>query len=133
VGFTQALKSVKDPSKTFDLNLKRTSTLPSLIYFQISKLIFDILLWGHYKYPILFLIPDGIVLAHLGCMSHGIFIESSLHNLFSSNIKVDIRHPAVGLRCRNPPRHLSLKCLGWFLHLKPTAECQISTLIFEKK
>jgi hypothetical protein len=26
-----------------------------------------------------------------------------------------------------------LKCLGGFLHLKPTAGCQISTLIFEKK
>jgi hypothetical protein len=24
-----------------------------------------------------------------------------------SNINVDIRHSAVGLRCRNPPRHLS--------------------------
>jgi hypothetical protein len=24
-----------------------------------------------------------------------------------------------------------LKCLGGFLHLKPTAECQISTLIFD--
>jgi hypothetical protein len=23
-----------------------------------------------------------------------------------SNINVDIRHSAVGLRCRNPPRHL---------------------------
>jgi hypothetical protein len=26
-----------------------------------------------------------------------------------------------------------LKCLGGFLHLKPTVGCQISTLIFEKK
>jgi hypothetical protein len=25
-----------------------------------------------------------------------------------------------------------LKCLGGFLHLKPTVGCQISTLIFEK-
>ena len=25
----------------------------------------------------------------------------------SLHIKVDIWHPAVGLRCRNPPRHLS--------------------------
>jgi hypothetical protein len=62
----------------------------------------------------------------------------------------------VGLRCRNPPRHLSqlkaqeiplietpvkgiarafnrLKYLGAFLHFKPTVGCQISTLIFEKK
>ena len=26
-----------------------------------------------------------------------------------------------------------LKCLGGIMHLKPTAECQISTLIFENK
>ena len=26
-----------------------------------------------------------------------------------------------------------LKCLGGIMHLKPTEECQISTLIFEKK
>jgi hypothetical protein len=52
---TQALKSVKDPGNTFDLNPKWARTLPSLIYFswdinrdhpsikknQISKLIFD--------------------------------------------------------------------------------------------
>ena len=25
----------------------------------------------------------------------------------SLDIKVDIRHPAVGLRCGNPPRHLN--------------------------
>jgi hypothetical protein len=30
-----------------------------------------------------------------------------LSTIFFSNIKVDIWHPAVGLRCRNPPRHLS--------------------------
>jgi hypothetical protein len=35
-----------------------------------------------------------------------IFIENPLHNCFS-NIKVDISHPAVGLRCIIPPRHLS--------------------------
>jgi hypothetical protein len=29
---TQALKSVKDPSNTFDLNPKWSRTLPSLIY-----------------------------------------------------------------------------------------------------
>jgi hypothetical protein len=60
----------------------------------------------------------------------------------------------VGLRCRNPPRHFSqLKAreillieipsvnqryflrlyLGGFLHLKPTAGCQISTLVFKTK
>jgi hypothetical protein len=53
---TQALKSVKGPGNTFDLNSKWSRTLPSLIYFswniyrdppplkknQISKLIFEI-------------------------------------------------------------------------------------------
>jgi hypothetical protein len=52
---TQALRSVKDPGNTFDLNPKWSGTLPSLIYLswdiyrdphsikknQISKLIFD--------------------------------------------------------------------------------------------
>jgi hypothetical protein len=51
----QALKSVKDPGNTFDINPKWSRTLPSLIYFswdiyrdphsieknKISKLIFD--------------------------------------------------------------------------------------------
>jgi hypothetical protein len=36
----------------------------------------------------------------------GIFIETPLLNLFS-NIKFDIWHHAVGLRCGNPPRHLN--------------------------
>jgi hypothetical protein len=31
---TQALKSVKDPGNTFDLNPKLARTLPSLIYFS---------------------------------------------------------------------------------------------------
>jgi hypothetical protein len=37
---------------------------------------------------------------------YGIFIEIPLHNFFS-NIRIDISHPAVGLRCIIPPRHLS--------------------------
>jgi hypothetical protein len=89
----------------------------------------------------------------------------------SLDIKVDIWHPAVGLRCGHPPMHLSQlktwaislietpsgqelcrpwyifyeifieitphrvfswhKCLGGFLHLKPAAGCQISTLTFD--
>jgi hypothetical protein len=55
---TQALQSAKGPGNTFDLNLKWARTLPSLIYFSwdiyrdpSSKLIFDTLLWGLYKYP----------------------------------------------------------------------------------
>jgi hypothetical protein len=57
---TQALKSVKGPRNIFEWNPKRARTLPSLIYFswniyrsplhnfffQISKLIFDTLLWA---------------------------------------------------------------------------------------
>jgi hypothetical protein len=57
---TQALKSVKGPGNTFDINPKWSRTLPFLIYFswdiyrdppsikknQISKLIFDTLLWA---------------------------------------------------------------------------------------
>jgi hypothetical protein len=88
-----------------------------------------------------------------------------------NNIKVDIWHPTVGLRCMTPPRHFSqlktraislietpvgknfavrdiffmgysswgfnqrywLKCLSGFLHLKPTAGCQMSTLLFKEK
>jgi hypothetical protein len=94
-----------------------------------------------------------------GCqISTLIFEKTPLYNLFS-NIKVDIWHPAMGLRCIIPSRHLSqlktravpfnvspkwertliarvfnwLKCLGGIMHLKHTAGCQISTLIFEKK
>jgi hypothetical protein len=57
---TQALKSVKGPDNTIELNPEWTRTLPSLAYFswdiyrdtspqfvfQISKLIFDTLLWA---------------------------------------------------------------------------------------
>jgi len=57
---SQALKSVKGPGNTFELNPKWARTLPSFIYFslviyrdppstekiQISKLMFDTLLWA---------------------------------------------------------------------------------------
>jgi hypothetical protein len=57
---TQALKSVKDPGNTFNVNPKWKRTLASLIYiswdiyrdplsiivFQISKLIFETLVWA---------------------------------------------------------------------------------------
>jgi hypothetical protein len=56
---TQALKLVKGPRNTFDINPKWARTLPSLIYVSwdiyrdplhkknsISKLIFDTLLWA---------------------------------------------------------------------------------------
>jgi hypothetical protein len=37
---------------------------------------------------------------------YGIFIETP-STIFFSNIKIDISHPAVGLRCIFPPRPLS--------------------------
>jgi hypothetical protein len=49
---------------------------------------------------------------------HRIFIENSLHKK-KSNIKVDIRHSAVGLRCRNPPRHCS-QLTTWLILLIET-------------
>jgi hypothetical protein len=78
------------------------------------------------------------------CNFHGICMGFPPPN---PNIKVDIWHPVVDSRCIIPHRHLSqLKaqecssrvfnwrnCLGGIMHLKPTAGCQISTLIFEKK
>jgi hypothetical protein len=94
---------------------------------QISTLIFENKLWRGFsiniprkilksvKDPgnIFILAKNGQELCRPWYIFHGIFIENPLHNLFS-NIKVDIWHSAVGLR-------------------KPTAGCQISTLIFEKK
>jgi hypothetical protein len=60
---TQALKSVKDPGNTFDINHTWSRTLPSLIYF----------LWvmegGLYKYPTKKYIKDGKFLDHLGLKS----------------------------------------------------------------
>jgi hypothetical protein len=74
-------------------------------------------------------------LSRLWHIFYGIFIENPLYNLFS-NIKVGVWHPAGDLRCIFPPGHLSqnwLKCLDGIMHHKPTARCQISILIFEKK
>jgi hypothetical protein len=111
---------------------------PSTIFFQISKLIFDTLIWKNivegvlYKYPMKnisrmakFLPTFGKVkdiarvfnwlkclggIMHLkptaGCQISILILENPLHNFFS-NIKVDIWHPAVGLRCIIPPSHLS--------------------------
>jgi hypothetical protein len=126
---TQAFKSVKDLGNIFNLNPK----------------------WQELCRP--------------WYIFHEIFIETPPPSTKqNSNIKVDIWHPTVGLRCRNPTRHLSplkaqeihlidwwrqsswphvvyvkgiarafnwLKCLGGFLHRKPTVGCQISTLIFD--
>ena len=83
----QALKSVKGPDYTFDLNPKWSWTFPSVANFS----------WNNYRSP-------------------------------NPNIKVDIGHPVVGLRCRIPPRHLSqlkamnVSCVGnfsWNIHRAP--------------
>ena len=47
----------------------------------------------------------------------GYLKRPSLHKK-KSNIKVDSWHPAVGLRCRNPPRHLSQLKARQYLWLK---------------
>jgi hypothetical protein len=60
----------------------------------------------------------------------GIFIETPLHNLFS-NIKVDIWHPAVGLRCIIQTRHLcQLKTRAIPLTLNPSGKqlCRLSVI-----
>jgi hypothetical protein len=47
--------------------------------------------------------------------SWGIYRDPPSTIMFS-NIKVDIWHPAVGLRCRNPPRHFS-QLKSWAIRL----------------
>jgi hypothetical protein len=107
--------SVKDPGNTFKITPKWERTLPSLIYFssniyrdppstiffQISKLIFDTLLWENIRWKI-----------YQGWQS-----SFPLWGYFKGIARVFNWH----------------KFLGGILHLKPTAGCQISTLIFEKK
>jgi hypothetical protein len=64
---------------------------------------------------------------------YGIFIETPFHNVFS-NIKVDIWHPPVGLRCiwlklqvgKNYAVRNNL-FMG-YIYTDPTTGCQISTL-----
>ena len=130
----QALKSVKDPGNTFDLNPKWSRTLPSLIYcswdiYRDSPSIKKIKYQSWYltlycgfevqkpteahksvKDPgnTFALIPKwSRTLPSLICFSWDIYRDPP-SIIFFSNIKVDIWHPTVGLRCRNPPRHLSL-------------------------
>jgi hypothetical protein len=130
---TQALKSVKGPGNTFDLNSKWSRTLPSLIYYS----------WNIYrdppsikkiKYQSWYLTPCcglevqkptqalksvkgpgntfdinhkwSTTLPSLIYFLWDIYRDPLLHKN-KSNINVNIWHPAVGLRCRNPPRHLS--------------------------
>jgi hypothetical protein len=109
---TQALQSAKGAGNTFDLNLKWTRTFPSLIYFswnihrdpppqnkiQISKLIFDTLLWcrnppRHFsqlkarEIPLIET-PSGKELCRPSKFFHGLFIVSPPPN---RNIKVVYR------------------------------------------
>jgi hypothetical protein len=95
---------------------------------QISTLIFENKLWKGVSINIPWKIYQGrqsscLFLATLKVLSgslnakggqelcrpwyifYEIFIDTPLHNLFS-NIRIDIWHPAVGLRCIIPPRHL---------------------------
>ena len=129
---TQALKSVKGPSNTFDSNPKWSRTLPSLIYF------YGIFIETHLHkknnnnkvdiwHPavglrcrntlrhlsqlkaraILLLKPQvvkNIVVLNIFFMA---FYRDTPSTKKNTNSKVDIWHPAVDLRSRNPPRHLS--------------------------
>jgi hypothetical protein len=128
-------KSVKDPGKTFNLaksgqelcrpwyifhGIFIKTPAPHFFSNKISTLIFEKKLWRGdiYKYPIknisrtakflpTFGQVKGIVRVFNSWYSvHGIFIKTP-STFFFSNIKVDIWHSAVDLRCIIPPRHWS--------------------------
>ena len=132
---TQALKSVKGPENIFDWHSNWAKTLPSLIYFSWDIYRDAPVNKQNFKYQSWYLTPycglevqkptqalksvkrPGNIfdwhcnwartLPSLIYVCNGIFIETtSLHKQIS-NIKVDIWHPTVGLRCRHTPRHLS--------------------------
>jgi hypothetical protein len=71
---------------------------------------FDIWIWGDPIYIPWILPKEGKVLCHLGLkskvMAGPLTDLTPFHNFFP-NIKIDIWHPAVGLRCIIPPRHWS--------------------------
>ena len=124
---SQALKSVKGPDNTFDLNTKWERTLSS----------FGNILWDSYsprlksKYQRWYLTPccglemQNPTQAHKSVKGWGntFDLNSKWKRTFPSfdnfswdvyssptpnrNIKVDIWHPVVGLRCRIPPRQFS--------------------------
>jgi hypothetical protein len=95
----QGLQSVKSPDNTFTHWNACVGSAPQT-HSRVSNINFDIwfffgggsLLISYEKY-----IKDGKFLVHLG-------FQSTKEN---SNIKVDIWHPTVGLRCRNPTRDFS--------------------------
>jgi hypothetical protein len=101
---TQALKSVKGPGNTFDLNPKWERTLPS----------FGNFLWDTYS-------PPPKKQSRGGAINTPWKIAKGRQSFFSLGIKVKGIARAFNWR----------KCMGGILHLKPTAGCQISTLIFE--
>jgi hypothetical protein len=123
--------SVKGPGNTFDISPKWAGTLPSLIYFSLD-IYRDPLHKKKFKYQSWYLTPCcGLevqkptqalmsvkgpgnsfelypkwarTLPSLIYFSWDIY-RDPLHILFL-NIKVDIWHTAVGLRCRNPTSQL---------------------------
>jgi hypothetical protein len=75
---------------------------------QISILIFENKLWrgGLYKYPMTN-ISRTAKFSSLIYFLWDIYRDPLLHNFFS-NIRIDISHPAVGLRCIIPPKGIAL-------------------------
>jgi hypothetical protein len=73
--------------------------------------------------------PSGQELCRPWYIFHEIFIETEKKQ--NSNIKVDIWHPAAGLRYRNPPRHFSqLKARAIPLTLNPKWSRTLPSLIY---
>jgi hypothetical protein len=130
---TQALQSVKGPRNTFDINHKWSRTLSSLIYFSwdINRAPLPI---KKVKYQCWYLThccglevqkPTQALKSVKGpgntfdwntkwsrTLPSLIYLSWDIYRdhpslIFFSNIKVDIWHPIVGLRCRNPLSHLS--------------------------
>ena len=132
---TQALHSVKDPNNIFDWNPKWARTLLSLIYFSwdIHR---DTLHKQNFKYQSWYLTSCSGLEVEKPTQVHQLvkgpannfdwspkWVRTLLSLIYfswdiyrdpctkeNSNIKVDIRRSAVGLRCRNPP--------GNFIQLK---------------
>ena len=130
---TQALQLVKGPGNTFDIIAKWSRTLPSLIYlpWDIYR---DPLHRKKIKYQSWYLTsccglevlkPTQALQSVKGpgnifdwnpkrarTLPSLIYFSWDIHrdpliNKQKSNIKVNIWNPAVGLWCRNPPRHFS--------------------------
>jgi hypothetical protein len=106
---THSLKSVKDPGNTFELNPKWERTLPSFDNFYGIFIALP-------KIEITKLIFDTLLRAW-GAESHpGTSAKFFYTWVYNKGIVRIFKW---------------LKCFGGILHLKPTAGCQISTLLFE--